>query len=427
MGRRKIEIQPLTDDRNRTVTFVKRKAGLFKKAHELAVLCQVDLAVIIVGNNNKVYEFSSVDTGELINAYQNIGVPHEKKGPENYGNYKKKKHLSLKIVNDEESLDEHDSDYDSSLPEPKRQKRLFDKMNSGIYNKRQHRLMASNGSSSLSGAAQATGSREDMMAHQRPVLRVQIPSDAKGGKDSDNTITALETTKKDDKKDSQPNSNLSAGGVPNINTPRFSSFNTFRSPESRKPITQLPLPIHNKSQTSSPLSATAPPLPSGNMGYFGLLPQPSPSIAYPAHNGANFLPTPILNQVFNQHYQNSEDQNHQQGLSQNQQQQQPQPPKFKPPYYNQAFQIKDETTPASALPSRYVNEIFPSPLNFYAPQEWPTGMTPIHTGTSLYFMNMLPSATLRPQINHQQPNQGSLPVQFMGQFNMANPKRDRNE
>ena len=31
MGRRKIEIEPLTDDRNRTVTFVKRKAGLFKK------------------------------------------------------------------------------------------------------------------------------------------------------------------------------------------------------------------------------------------------------------------------------------------------------------------------------------------------------------------------------------------------------------
>lgn len=71
MGRRKIEIEPLTDDRNRTVTFVKRKAGLFKKAHELAVLCQVDLAVIIVGNNNKVYEFSTVDTNEILQAYEN--------------------------------------------------------------------------------------------------------------------------------------------------------------------------------------------------------------------------------------------------------------------------------------------------------------------------------------------------------------------
>ena len=69
MGRRKIEIEPLTDDRNRTVTFVKRKAGLFKKAHELAVLCQVDLTVIIVGNNNKVYEYSTVEANEIFNAY----------------------------------------------------------------------------------------------------------------------------------------------------------------------------------------------------------------------------------------------------------------------------------------------------------------------------------------------------------------------
>ncbi|EGV61819.1 myocyte enhancer factor 2D, partial [Yamadazyma tenuis ATCC 10573] len=90
MGRRKIEIQPLTDDRNRTVTFVKRKAGLFKKAHELAVLCQVELAVIIVGNNNKLYEFSSVDTNELIKVYQNTPKVHESKSPANYGNYKKK-------------------------------------------------------------------------------------------------------------------------------------------------------------------------------------------------------------------------------------------------------------------------------------------------------------------------------------------------
>jgi hypothetical protein len=60
MGRRKIEIKPIKDDRNRSVTFLKRKSGLFKKAHELGVLCQVDVAVIILGkNNNKIFDFSS--------------------------------------------------------------------------------------------------------------------------------------------------------------------------------------------------------------------------------------------------------------------------------------------------------------------------------------------------------------------------------
>lgn len=127
MGRRKIEIQPLTDDRNRTVTFVKRKAGLFKKAHELAVLCQVDLAVIIVGNNNKVYEFSSVDTKELIDMYQGI-KPHESKSPANYGNYKKKRHLNQAHfpIDDEMSIeDENESEYDSETLSPSARRRTM--------------------------------------------------------------------------------------------------------------------------------------------------------------------------------------------------------------------------------------------------------------------------------------------------------------
>ncbi len=47
-------------------TFLKRKGGLFKKAHELSVLCSVDVAVIIFGNNKKLYEYSSSDIGEIL-------------------------------------------------------------------------------------------------------------------------------------------------------------------------------------------------------------------------------------------------------------------------------------------------------------------------------------------------------------------------
>ena len=45
MGRKKIRIAPLADDRSRKVTFAKRKFGLMKKAYELSVLCQVRLAI----------------------------------------------------------------------------------------------------------------------------------------------------------------------------------------------------------------------------------------------------------------------------------------------------------------------------------------------------------------------------------------------
>ncbi|KAK8928067.1 Transcription factor RLM1 [Metarhizium anisopliae] len=84
MGRRKIEIKAIKDDRNRSVTFLKRKGGLFKKAHELSVLCSVDVAVFIFGNNKKLYEYSSSDMRQLIAKYQFHGVPNEHKGPSDF-------------------------------------------------------------------------------------------------------------------------------------------------------------------------------------------------------------------------------------------------------------------------------------------------------------------------------------------------------
>ncbi|KAL6863837.1 hypothetical protein J3F83DRAFT_743633 [Trichoderma novae-zelandiae] len=83
MGRRKIEIKAIKDERNRSVTFLKRKGGLFKKAHELSVLCSVDVAVFIF-NNKKLYQYSSKDMGHLITRYQYHGAPNEAKGPADY-------------------------------------------------------------------------------------------------------------------------------------------------------------------------------------------------------------------------------------------------------------------------------------------------------------------------------------------------------
>ncbi|KAI9731506.1 MAG: hypothetical protein M1834_004626 [Cirrosporium novae-zelandiae] len=84
MGRRKIEIKAIKDDRNRSVTFLKRKGGLFKKAYELSVLCSVDVAVIIFGHNKKLYEFSSGDIHETLGRYQYYGTAHEHKGPSDF-------------------------------------------------------------------------------------------------------------------------------------------------------------------------------------------------------------------------------------------------------------------------------------------------------------------------------------------------------
>ena len=63
-------------------TFLKRKGGLFKKAHELSVLCSVDVAVFVFGNNKKLYEYSSADMRELIGRYQFVSASRRRSAPE---------------------------------------------------------------------------------------------------------------------------------------------------------------------------------------------------------------------------------------------------------------------------------------------------------------------------------------------------------
>ncbi|KAL5606053.1 hypothetical protein BROUX41_006173 [Berkeleyomyces rouxiae] len=85
MGRRKIEIKAIKDDRNRSVTFLKRKGGLFKKAHELSVLCSVDVAVIIFSSNHKkLYEYSSTDLRTMVQQQAYHTGPVEHKGPSDF-------------------------------------------------------------------------------------------------------------------------------------------------------------------------------------------------------------------------------------------------------------------------------------------------------------------------------------------------------
>lgn len=59
MGRGKIDIKLIENLNNRQVTFSKRRAGLLKKAGELSVLCDSEVAVIIFSSTGKLFEFSS--------------------------------------------------------------------------------------------------------------------------------------------------------------------------------------------------------------------------------------------------------------------------------------------------------------------------------------------------------------------------------
>ena len=53
MGRNKIKIERIKSERNRNITFIKRKKGLIKKAMELSLLCDAEILVAIVSKDNK--------------------------------------------------------------------------------------------------------------------------------------------------------------------------------------------------------------------------------------------------------------------------------------------------------------------------------------------------------------------------------------
>lgn len=77
MGRKKINIQRINDERNRQVTFTKRKFGLMKKAYELSVLCECEIALIIFNSNNKLHQYASTDMDKILLKYTEYSEPQE--------------------------------------------------------------------------------------------------------------------------------------------------------------------------------------------------------------------------------------------------------------------------------------------------------------------------------------------------------------
>ncbi|XP_055962493.1 agamous-like MADS-box protein AGL31 isoform X3 [Mercurialis annua] len=62
MGRKKVVMQRIEDKNSRKVTFSKRRNGLMKKAREISVLCDCEIAVIVFSNSGKHYHFSSTNS-----------------------------------------------------------------------------------------------------------------------------------------------------------------------------------------------------------------------------------------------------------------------------------------------------------------------------------------------------------------------------
>ncbi|CAL9200595.1 unnamed protein product [Musa hybrid cultivar] len=70
MGRGRVELKRIENKINRQVTFSKRRNGLLKKAYELSVLCDAEIALIIFSSRGKLFEFASSEITKTIERYQ---------------------------------------------------------------------------------------------------------------------------------------------------------------------------------------------------------------------------------------------------------------------------------------------------------------------------------------------------------------------
>ncbi|KNA23631.1 hypothetical protein SOVF_023170 isoform A [Spinacia oleracea] len=70
MGRGKIEIKRIENTTNRQVTFCKRRNGLLKKAYELSVLCDAEIALIVFSSRGRLYEYANQSVKGTIDRYK---------------------------------------------------------------------------------------------------------------------------------------------------------------------------------------------------------------------------------------------------------------------------------------------------------------------------------------------------------------------
>ncbi|XP_072564982.1 myocyte enhancer factor 2cb isoform X9 [Paramormyrops kingsleyae] len=124
MGRKKIQITRIMDERNRQVTFTKRKFGLMKKAYELSVLCDCEIALIIFNSTNKLFQYASTDMDKVLLKYTEYNEPHESRTNSDIVETLRKKGLN--------GCDSPDPDADDSLGHSPESEDKYRKINEDI-------------------------------------------------------------------------------------------------------------------------------------------------------------------------------------------------------------------------------------------------------------------------------------------------------
>ncbi|KAM3309144.1 hypothetical protein P3S67_010888 [Capsicum chacoense] len=69
MVRGKVEMRRIENATSRKVTFSKRRNGVMKKAYEISVLCDAEVAIMIFSQKGRLYQFSISSMEKIIERY----------------------------------------------------------------------------------------------------------------------------------------------------------------------------------------------------------------------------------------------------------------------------------------------------------------------------------------------------------------------
>ncbi|XP_008794140.2 floral homeotic protein AGAMOUS-like [Phoenix dactylifera] len=97
MGRGKIEIKRIENTTNRQVTFCKRRNGLLKKAYELSVLCDAEVALVIFSTRGRLYEYANDSVKGTIERYKKACTDTSNSGSVSEANFQYYQQESSKL------------------------------------------------------------------------------------------------------------------------------------------------------------------------------------------------------------------------------------------------------------------------------------------------------------------------------------------
>lgn len=145
MGRNKISIEKIKNERIRQVTYYKRKRGLLKKAMELALLCDVKVFLSIVDWSDRVMIYSSEDAESFKNTF--LSEPKNAKELITHEDYKlifegnnrlsEIKDLKSRYNSENEKVSDSEPEIEEKKTPEKIKSKFYSNMNSSIEMKKE--------------------------------------------------------------------------------------------------------------------------------------------------------------------------------------------------------------------------------------------------------------------------------------------------